>query len=291
MPRPLPSLALAGLLIGLLLVPARAAASPWTPEQGHGYAKAWLKGLWGFGYVDGDGDRVAYANYGELFLATYGHVGLTDRLAFVWQTDALRLFFLEDRAGDRTQTHATFGDPSVGLRLGALRRGRFALSLEAFVQVPLARSGAVQEVQRRETPNEPFGELVLGPGVVSLPVRVHAGWGGDGWYVAGALGYETRLGGFDDRLGAQLEAGRSHPGAWSWRVRASGNFVVREGSAARVESPSGQGNGVSYLGVAFEMDKEVRPGWFVGGVIEGGLGALRRQTGGPVFSLAVSRVW
>ncbi|MEO0323835.1 MAG: hypothetical protein AAF447_12820 [Myxococcota bacterium] len=279
------------LLLLILGAPAYAAASPWTPGQGEGYAKVWLKGLWGFGYVNGDRERLDYANYGELFVATYGHVGLTDRLTLVWQSDLVRLFALEERTAGRTRLHVAPGDPTLGLRLGAVQAGRFALSVEAGVQAPLAPSEPVQEVQQRQAPHAAVGQLVRGPGVVTIPVRVHAGWGGDGAYAAGTLGWETRFGGFDDRASVSLEAGMDFRGRWSGRLRVSGVFVTVRGDAARVESPSGQGNGVSYLGFAAEVENELRPGWFLGGVFEGGLGLLQRQTGGPVLSLALARVW
>ena len=279
------------LTLAAALAPGRAEASPWTPERGHGYAKLWLKGLWGFGYVDGDRERIDYANYGELFLATYGHVGLTDRLTLVWQSDLFRLFALEDRAAGPTRVHVAPGDPTLGLRVGAVKAGRFARSVEAGVQAPLAPSGPVQEVQTRQPPHASFGQLVRGPGVVSLPLRVHAGGGGDRGYAAGMVGWETRLGGFDDRAAFSLEAGMTFRGGWSGRVRVSGVVVAVEGTAERIESPSGQGNGVSYLGFAAEGEHELRPGWFLGGVLEGGLGLLRRQTGGPVRSLAVARAF
>ncbi len=59
----------------------------------------------------------------------------------------------------------------------------------------------------------------------------------------------------------------------------------------RTESPSGLANGTSYTGVALELDFEFREDFFFGVTLEGGAGVLRRQTGGPVVSLALSTAY
>lgn len=278
--------ALALLLV--LAVPNAALAGPWTPRQGHGYAKLWMKWLWGIGYVDGEGDFNHYARYYEVFFATYGDVGLADTLALFWHTDLLRVFTLEDpRSGER-QAHVAPGDPALGLRWQFLHLDRYVMSLSASVRAPLADDEPVQEVFTRKEPYTQLGDLQTGLGVWQLSTKLEAGYGWDSVYVAAGIGYQARFEGFDDRILWSAEVGWTGSRTWGGRVRLSGAHSIDEGGAPRSNSPSGIGNGVSYAGFAVEMDRRLSESWFAGLTIEGGLPGLRRQTGGPVISLSVS---
>ena len=90
------------------------------------------------------------------------------------------------------------------------------------------------------------------------------------------------------RLGASkasIEGGGDLGDAIAARLRVTGHLPIEADDAPYVDNPAGVGNGVSYVGFALEGDYEVATGWFVGLVAEGGLFAIRRQTGGPVVSI------
>ncbi len=72
------------------------------------------------------------------------------------------------------------------------------------------------------------------------------------------------------------------------RLRASGSYALLNGTAERSNSPNGRGNGSSWTGIAVELDYRLTRAWYAGVTIEGGLGAIRRLSGGPVISLSIS---
>ena len=55
--------------------------------------------------------------------------------------------------------------------------------------------------------------------------------------------------------------------------------------------PSGLGNGTHYLAVTIEVDYEVRPGLMLGLSVAGGLYPVVRQSGGPVLTASIARVF
>jgi len=274
------------------------ASAQWTPEPGHGYVKVWAKWLLGFGYVDGEGDWNNYQNYNELFLATYGNVGLVDGLALFWHTDIVRGFTLRDPIAERVRGHVTTGDPSVGLRWRFLLRDRLAMALTGSVRAPLIQRTGEQQVVYERDPGDDgvydrVGGLRIGAGTWDLTAGLEVGYAFDTWFLGGSVGYQARLKGFDDRILWSIEAGLTFNEKWGGTLRASGahSFApIREDAdpPERTESPSGIGNGVSYMGLAVELDYELIERWYLGLTIEGGLGFLRRQTGGPVTSLSLS---
>ncbi|MCA9583096.1 MAG: hypothetical protein KC416_14960, partial [Myxococcales bacterium] len=66
---------------------------------------------------------------------------------------------------------------------------------------------------------------------------------------------------------------------------------LKNGSARRDESPSGIGNGTSYIGFAMEFDYEFVERWYIGMTFEGGVANIRRQTGGPVLTAYLATTW
>lgn len=280
---------LAAVTVALSLFAAPAEASPWAPEQGHGYAKIWMKYLLGFGFVDSEGNTSDYANYHELFVASYGQVGLGAGFAFWWQSDLVRTFYLRDPVDSRRRAHVASGDPAIGASWQFVARDRLAMSLSFGVRAPLAEANPVQTVYSR-SPNdagefEALGELQLGEGAWSTSTKLELGYAFDTWYLAGSLGYAIRNRGYDDRFTWSLEAGLNFRPKLRGRIRVSGAHSLRFGTAERVNSPSGLGNGVSWAGVSLEGEYEFVDDSFVGVSLEGGLGFLRSQTAGPVISL------
>lgn len=272
-------------------MPDLAAAGPWTPPPGHGYAKLWMKWLYGFGYHPaGGGSTVDYARYNEVFFATYGEYGLADGLAIYWQTDLLRIFTLVDSPSDERRVHTTPGDPALGLRWRWLNLGRFVMALEGGVRAPLADADPKQIVYSRQAPYRRVGALQVGAGVWNGDARLSAGYGFDRVYLAASVGYQWRSGGFRDRITWSAEVGGRFSDRWSGRARASGahSLALAGDDAPLAETPSGIGNGVSWAGLALELDYRLGERWFVGLTLEGGLGDLRSQTGGPVTSLWVA---
>ena len=284
-------LATVAVALSLWITPA-AEASPWAPERGHGYAKIWMKYLLGFGFVNNEGEANDYASYHELFIASYGQVGLGARVAFWWQSDLVRTFYLRDPANDARRAHVASGDPAVGLSWQFVARGRLAMSLNAGVRAPLAESEPVQTVLSRN-PNddgefETLGELRVGEGAWSVSTTLEAGYAFDTWYIAASLGYAVRNRGYDDRLTWSAEVGLTFRPRLRGRLRLSGAHSLRFGTAERVNTPSGLGNGVSWAGASLEGEYEFVDDSFFGVSLEGGLGFLRSQTAGPVISLYVA---
>lgn len=280
-----------GALLAIALValaPAHAAAGPWTPEPGHGYVKLWLK--WtcncGFGYMASDGGSYEYGFYSEIFANAYGEVGLADGLAAWAHWPFVQSFLLEDTRLGRVGDHTVIGDPTIGLRWRWLRVGRFVAALDAGVRFPIAPSGEVQQVYGREAPHHRIGGLRVGTGVFDFPLALSIGYAWDRFYLAGSGGYVARTDDFDHVLTWSAEGGGTFDGGLSLRVRLTGWHSLGNGDPRQYhESPSGIGSGTSYIGFAVEMDVPVERDWWLGVTFEGGLGALSRQTGGPVITL------
>ena len=276
------------LVLALVLGPSSEAhAGPWAPEPGSGYAKLWLKYLYGFGYFDGDGDVLDYGHYSEIFVSAYAELGLFPQVALVLHTPILQGFLLENPREGRVDGHLSPGDPTLSIRWQALAIDRFAGAVEVGLRAPFARPGPVQTVYGTSEGMPAIGALEIGTGVWDVPVSISAGYGWDELYLAASVGYVLRTGGFDHVLTWSAEAGTTFEGGFGLRGRAVGWHALdlQIGDAApRHQSPSGIGNGTSYIGFAIEGDYEFEPGWFVGLTFEGGLGPLRRQTGGPVVT-------
>ena len=275
-----------------VLSSSSALASPWAPERGHGYAKLWMKYLLGFGFVDSEGDASDYASYHELFVASYGEVGLGAGFAFWWQSDLLRTFYLRDPTEGRRRAHAASGDPAAGVSWQFFASERLAMSLNVGVRAPLAEPDPVQTVYARNANEsgefEALGELRLGEGAWSVSTKVEVGYAFDTWYVAGSLGYAVRNRGYEDRFTWSVEAGLNFRPRLRGRLRLSGAHSLGNGSAPRANTPSGLGNGVSWAGASLEGEYEFADDSYVGVALEGGLGFLRSQTAGPVVSLYIA---
>ncbi|MFT5358792.1 MAG: hypothetical protein ACI9KE_006031 [Polyangiales bacterium] len=284
-------IAAVAVALSLFFAPA-AHASPWAPERGHGYAKIWMKYLLGFGFVNNEGETSDYANYHELFVASYGEVGLGGRFAFWWQSDLVRTFYLRDPVENRRRAHVASGDPAVGASWQFLARERLAMSLSFGVRAPLADAEPVQTVFSRSANDEgefeTLGALQLGEGAWSVSTKLEAGYAFDTWYLAASLGYAIRNRGYDDRLTWSVEAGLNFRPRLRGRIRLSGAHSLPFGTAERVNTPSGLGNGVSWAGASLEGEYEFVDDSFFGVSLEGGLGFLRSQTAGPVVSLYVA---
>lgn len=267
----------------LALTPTSAAAGAWVPAPATGYVKLWTKWLHGIGYHDRDDETIDYGTYNELFVATYGEVGVVDRLAATWSIDLLRSAWLEDpRTGD-SQGHQSIGDPRLGLRYALLREGRLAVATDLSVLAPLASDRARQPFVYDD--GTIAGEYRLGAGVWEVGADLSAGLGLDGYYLQAAVGYLLRTGGFDDVVRFQLEGGTNITERLATRLRVTGNMALEANDAPYVENPAGIGNGVSYVGFAIEADYAFIEDWFIGFTFEGGVLGIRRQTGGPVLSL------
>ena len=285
-----PLLIFAAVFVGIASAPATALAGPWAPEAGHGYVKLWLKYLWGFSYNASDGNSYAYGAYHEVFFNVYAELGLAEHVGLIVHAPVLESFHLDDPRG--AQSHLTPGDPTLSLRWQFLTIGRFVAGVDAGVRAPFARPGPVQTVHTTDEGHAPIGALRIGTGVWDFPVTLSVGHGWDDFYLAASVGYIVRTDGYDHVLTWSAEGGSTIDSHWSWRVRAVGYHslgVFFDVEAPGHESPSGIGNGTSYMGFALEADYQIEPGWMVGLTLEGGLGVLIRQTGGPVVSLYLAR--
>lgn len=284
------AIAVAIAVVALSSIPSRAAAGPWVPEVGHGYAKLWMKWLYGYGFNDGTQTHTDFGGYNELFLATYGEVGLVHEdeigLAAVWHTDLLRTFYLRDQRTNELGIHVAPGDPAVGLRLRFLKLDRFRMAFQSMIRAPLASGDEVQPVYSTDPPHEEIGRLRVGTGSWDFPLELSLGYGFDsGFYLAGSGGYMIRSEGYDHVVTWTAEGGMSTSSGFGIRGRFTGFHSIGNGSAPGHLSPSGQGNGTTYVGFAIETDWQFVERWYVGVAFEGGFFLVRRQTGGPVVDL------
>jgi len=268
---------------------SHAAAGPWTPEPGHGYAKLWLKWLPGFGYHDGAGDTVSYGAYHEVFVNAYGEVGVVDGFSLWLHAPLAQTFVLGDpRPGGGTDVVVGPGDPTLGARWRFLRLGRFVASLDAGFGVPIATSRPQAPVFASDAPNTEIAQLRIGSGVFRGQAGVSLGYGWDKIYASGSIAYVLRSGGWDDVLTWTAELGARFSAAFSGRVRMTGWHSAVRGQAPRTESPSGINNGTGYVGAGIEGEWQFVPRWYLGLTLEGGLVYVLRQTGGPVVSVFVA---
>jgi hypothetical protein len=279
---------LSALVLALaLLSPTVAHAGPWTQPAGEAYLKVWLKYLYGFGFQL-EGQTFDYGPYHELFLNAYGEVGLVDGLTLTAHVPLLQMHLLRDPVTGSLGDHFTFGDSALGLRARVLRVDRFVASAEVGVRLPFGRTGPQQRVLENADGFPEIGALQIGAGAFDVSAGAGVGYGWDHGYVAGGAAYVLRTEGFDHVLTWTAEGGGTVDEVWGLRVRLTGyhSLGVTIGPAAPGHrSPSGIGNGTNYMGFALEADRRVGDDLWVGLTLEGGLGALNRQTGGPVVSV------
>lgn len=279
------------MIMVTLLLPAAAQAGPWVPDPGSGYFKAWARWLPGMGYHDADGENQDYAGYHEVGLNFYLEVGVIKSLAVWVHCPLLQVYLVSDLHTDTIDPHVHPGDPSFGVRWGALRGGPVVLALETSVKLPVAPDGPVQDISGPEAGSEKVGQLQVGSGVVDVTWGVSAGISlPASAYLAASIGYVLRTGGYDHDLMWTAEGGIPFLKRWSTRLRFSGRHPLPVGDEELPahSSPSGIGNGTSYVGFAAELDYKVG-GWFVGLSLEGGLFAVKRQSSGPVISAYLAR--
>jgi len=269
--------------------PRHARAGAWSPEAGHGYLKLWSRYFFGYDYIDSRGNSQPLRRYHELSLATYGEYGLGRGFALVWQTDLVHLYTLVDPRDDKRQAHVAPGDPMLGLRYAFFHSGRLSMATQFGVRAPLASDSVQQEVYGSSAGNPRLGELRVGAGVWDIGGELSVGYGFDHGYLQAGFGYLARTGGFDDVLEFALEGGADVNARLSLRARLLGRLPIDTGDAPAHTSPSGVGNGTRYLAWVLEWERRVGESWSLGGTLEGGAGLVRRQAGGPVFTLYVAR--
>lgn len=277
----------AAILASVLGATSPAAAGPWTPEPGHGYAKLWLKYFYGYSFID-QSQTGHGIEYHEIFLSTYAEVGLTDHFALVLHAPVVRSFHLRDPRDGSMASFVGPGDPTLSLRWQFLDEGRFVAAAQLGVRAPFGRAEPVRTVYTTDEGNAAIGALQLGSGVWDVPAEISAGYGWDWIYVAGSVGYILRTSGFRHVLTWSAEAGVTIERQWGVRARAVGHHpldVFFDEEAPRHASPSGIGNGTHYIGFALEADYQFIPNYFLGLTVEGGLGVLQLQAGGPVVTV------
>ncbi len=158
-----------------------------------------------------------------------------------------------------------------------------------MVRAPLATGDEVQPVYSTDTGNPEIGQLRLGSGSWDFPLELSLGYGFDnGFYLAGSGGYMIRSEDYDHVVLWTAEGGMSFPSGFGLRGRFTGFHSIGNGSTPGHTSPSGQGNGTTYVGFAIETDWQFVDNWYVGVAFEGGFFLVRRQAGGPVIDLYVA---
>jgi hypothetical protein len=281
--------------LGLLcLLAGSATAGPWVPDPGQGYAKIGLRWLPGFFYFPGPEHAAEegwsgpqpYGAYHELFVETYAELGVAPGFALTFGDQLLRTFALADPRTGEVRGHASPGEPSLGLRVGLIRTGRFASSVELAVRAPLLPGDPVQEVIGTADGHPTVGALQIATGVWEFQGVLSAGFGWDRGYLAWTAGLVGRGGHFDTSLVWSVEGGRplGKRGLVQGRLRFTGQHPLGDGAAPYHRSPSGIGNGTRFLAFTVEIEREVAEHLSIGGSLAGGMGPVARQTGGPVLS-------
>lgn len=102
--------------------------------------------------------------------------------------------------------------------------------------------------------------------------------------VAGSFGWQWRSDGFDDRVVGDMEVGATFSDRWAGRLRLAGVQSIDEGEPA-AESPSGIGNGTSYNGIYLEADYRLVRELRLGLIADAASLAVKRRSGGTIFSL------
>ncbi len=285
-----------GMVLALCCAcPSRAHAGPWVPDPGTGYGKIGVRWLPGIFYFPGpthaeqqgwDGPQ-PYGSYHELFLEAYGELGIAPGLALTFGDQVVRSFFLDDAVDGPGSPLVSAGEPGLGLKVGLIREGRFASSLQVTVRAPLSAGGPVRPVHGTAAGNPRLGDLRIATGVWEAETSLAAGVGWDRGYAAGTVGTVLRGGGYDALLVWSLEGGLPLGGAGrtQGRLRLTGQHPLGNGDAPYHRSPSGLGNGTRFLAFTIEVERRVAPRIWLGASVAGGLVAVARQTGGPVITL------
>lgn len=275
------------LLAAALTFPGVASAGPWTPKARAGYAKLWARYLLGMGVSNGAGEHVDGPGYHEVTFSAYTELGLTGSLALQVNWPLVQMFVLEDPRTAVSSTHIHPGDPTLGLKWMFLKRGSFAASADVSVRFPVAPDGDMAPVYSPEPPHANMGGLQVGAGVWDFHLGGSVGYAWSAKYLAASVGYIIRTHGYDHDLAWTAEYGMTFWNALSARLRLTGRHPLPVGDedVPRHESPSGIGNGTSYVGLGLEAEYWFLSWWALGISFEGGLFAVQRQSGGPVLSL------
>lgn len=278
--------------VALLPTAPSHAASPWSPRPWHGYLKLWTKWHASLEYQDAAGELRDIGAYHELSFNAYGELGLWRSLAVWVHAPLVQLFLLEDTRSGNIRGHLHPGDPTIGLRHMLWRWRGLATGVELGVRFPIAPSGPVQPLYADGAVlamnNEQIGALRVGTGVFDIPIAIAIGYSWQRLYVAASFGYIVRTGGYAHDLSWSSEGGWQFARHWTARLRVHGRHPLPFGDTPRANSPSGIGNGTSYIGFAGEIQYIFSGSWAVGGVIEAGPVGVRRQSRGPVISLTLS---
>jgi len=289
----LPRVLLGILCLGAGIAPA--AAGPWVPEPGTGYAKIGLRWLPGFFYFPGPEHAAeqgwsgpqAYGAYHELFVETYAELGIAPGVAVTFGDQVLRTFLLADPRTGEIGAHASPGEPGLGLRVSLIRAGPFASSAEVLGRAPLVAGAPVQPVIGTAEGHPTVGALQIATGVWEVQGVLAAGLGWARGYVAWSVGLVGRGGGYDTLLLWSVEGGRplGQRGRVQGRLRFTGQHPLGDGDAPYHRSPSGIGNGTRFVAFTVEIERQLSEHVALGGSLAGGMGPLARQTGGPVLSV------
>jgi hypothetical protein len=164
--------------------------------------------------------------------------------------------------------------------------------VETSLKLPVARSGTEQDILGPDPGSKKIGALQVGAGVVDVTFGVSAGLSLPARaYLAVSLAYILRTGGYDHDLYWTAGGGLPFAKRFTTRLRLTGRHPLPVGDedVPYHTSPSGIGNGTSYVGFAAELDYTFPCGWITGLSLEGGLFAVKRQSRGPVISLYVAR--
>ncbi len=260
------------------ILPSKAQAGPWVPEAGHGYAKLWFRGLAGFGLHGGGEETLDYGGYTEIFVSSYGEVGLGHNLAVVWQSDLFRVFLLEDPRDYSRSVHVAPGDPRLGLRWNFLDTEAVLLAIEAGVRAPIASGNVQEQVREEQEPHAPIGGLLMGSGVWEADAQLSLGHAFDNAYLAVSGGYQFRASGFADRIVWSVEGGATLQEVWNGRMRLVGAHSIGTRDNV-ITSPSGMGDGASYLGLIFEVENQLTEHFDLGASLQTALYARHLSSG------------
>jgi hypothetical protein len=215
-------------------------------------------------------------------LGGYAEVAVAPHLALTVHTDGLRVFQNADGFGQPARFFASPGEPALGVRAQFPPLRTLVASLDGSVRIPVLGGSPVDTVRDRS--GQPIGELTVATGVAQASVGATFGLGLARLYLVWGGGIEVAGGGWDNAAQWQAEVGWGRAGR-STRIKLLGRHALGDGSAPYHTSPSGIGNGTSYVGFVIEIERVIAEGLSLGISLAGGLPGVRRQTGGPVLSV------
>lgn len=248
-------------------------AGPWPQAPGTLFAKLSGSALTADELATRDGDSLAIPTYRRQELDLYLQAPLGARWTFI---AALPLYRYSEIAG--FDEAGGVGDVTAGVQVLLAQPGSWLLAARLLAQAPTG-----DETQSQ-------GILPTGSGVWEgeLVLSVGRSFSGGTGYGFAEVGQRTRGGGFADSLVWRGELGLRAGARWQLAARAWGQDAA-EPDSADIGSPSGFGDGVSFVALGPSITRDLSGPWAAQLEVDFALDG-RNIALGPTFRLAFLRL-